>query len=812
MSLTYQRPPRRYGSKLAAVALGLLATVTLSHTDKILADDRLNFLQSYCIECHAKENREGGLDLQSLSYDLTAPETYEKWVRVYDRIIGGEMPPKSDGTAVKHPFVKTLANTLHTTHATKKGTVLRRLNRQEYENTINDLLGTNLKLAERLPADTKRHEFTNIGESLSISMIQMQQYIDCATLALEEVDRQVSREMDPIKTTVSYANTLNADQWIGKVWLKRDDGAVVFFKNYGYPTGMLREAVIPKDGYYKIRVRGYAYQSEQPITFSIGATTFARGLEQPTFGFYSMPPGQPTTIETTAWIAARYMIELTVYGITDRFALKNTPVDQYQGPGLAILDIEIEGPLPNATQHEIQQRLYGKLQRLEIPPRNAKERSRGDYLPKYELTVSESRSELRETLHQFATRAYRRPVEPSEMDTFVHLFEQELAKNASADEALRTALVAILCSPDFLFIREKENRLNNFEVVSRLAYFLNRTAPDETLLELAQSSKNMELDQLNTQVDRLLQKEDFSRFVTDFSNSWLQLADINFTNPDEKLYPEYDPYLQWSMLAETRAYLLYLIENNRDVVELVQSRYAMLNERLAEHYGINNVPGPDIRYVELPVESVRGGFLSQGAVLKVSSNGTNTSPVVRGAWVTERILGHHVPPPPPGIPGVEPDIRGASTLRDLLAKHRSLDSCNTCHRMIDPPGFALENFDPIGGYREQFRTTELGERINKEILGRKVQYRIGPKVDASGELGDGKTFANYVEFRNLLAENRRQLARAFTEKLLTFATGREMGFSDRDEINRIANQAIEPGKGIRDLVKYVVNSEIFKTK
>jgi len=776
------------------------------------ADERQTFLQEHCLECHAGESPEGGLSLESLQFELDTPANFEKWVRIYDRVIAGEMPPQSNGKAAQHSYLTTLYAKLRAAHQAHKGTVFRRLNRQEYQNTINDLLGTHLKLAERLPEDTERNEFNNIGESLGISMVQMQQYIDCATLALEEVDRQVSRELEPTKVVASYANTQNGEQWLGKVWLKRDDGAVVFFKNYGYPTGMLREAATQKDGYYRVRVKGYAYQSDKPITFSIGATTFARGLEQPTFGFYSMPPGEPTTIEVITWIPARYMIELTVYGITDRFALKSTPVAEYTGAGLAIHDIELEGPLPIATNRNVRAELYAGLQREEIAPRNPRERNRIDYLPKFDLRLSEGREEVRVALRRLAEQAYRRPVSIEEIVPYFDLFEQELNKQVTVDEALRTALVAILCSPDFLYLREKGRQLNDFEVANRLSYFLHRTAPDSTLLGLAQTGKLNTDRELTSQVERLIEDPKFDRFIADFSQSWLQLADINFTNPDGKLYPEYDAYLQWSFLAETQAYLRYLIEANRDVSEMVDSRYAMLNERLAEHYSQDGIAGPEIRKVDLPPDSVRGGLLSQGAILKVSANGTNTSPVVRGAWVTERIMGLEVPPPPPGIPGVEPDIRGASTLRELLDKHRSLDSCNGCHRVLDPPGFALECFDPIGGYRDQFRTTDLGERVIKEILGRKVQYKLGPKVDSSGVLPSGERFANYVEFRRRLAENRQQLARALTTKLLTFATGREMGFSDRETIDKIATESIESGKGIRDIFKSVVSSEIFRSK
>lgn len=776
------------------------------------ADERTAFLQQYCLECHSSDAPDGGLDLSSLSYDLQVPALFEKWVRIHDRIVAGEMPPKAESSIKDHEYVLQLSTELSQAHREQKGTVLRRLNRQEYQNSINDLLGTNLKLAERLPADTKLHEFNNIGAALSISMVQMQQYIDCATLAFEEVDRQVSRELEQTKTVASYATTQNAEQWLGKVWLKRDDGAVVFFKNYGYPTGMLREANVQKDGYYKIRVRGYAYQSDKPITFSIGATTFARGLEQPTFGFFAMPPGEPTTIETTAWIPARYMVELTVYGITDRFALKSTPVDQYRGPGLAILDIEVDGPLPVATESQAQAELFRELARREVPPRNPRDRNRPDYLPKYEVELSENRSEVEAVLLRLATKAFRRPVDAIEIAPYRDLFDRETANQASLDEALRTTLVALLCSPDFLYLRERSGSLTDVEIANRLAYFLQRSLPDPALMQLALNGDLKKPSVLEGEVDRLLGDAKFERFIHDFSDSWLQLADINFTNPDEKLFPEFDPYLQWSMLEETRSYLRYLIEMNRDVGELVISDYAMLNERLAEHYQIADVNGPEIRRIELPKESVRGGLLSQGAVLKVSANGTNTSPVVRGAWVTERIMGLRVPPPPPGVPGVEPDIRGAATLRELLAKHRSLESCNGCHRLIDPPGFALECFDPVGGYRERFRTTGEGDRVVKEILGRKVQYKLGAAVDASGEMYNGLRFANYIEFRNLLANDRKQLARALASKLLTFATGREMGFSDRPEIERLAENAVVSGKGVRDLIKAVVMSEIFRNK
>ena len=264
------------------------------------------FLQRHCFDCHAGETQEGGLDLEKLGGDLADAGQFARWEQVHDRIASGEMPPqdsKQPPADERSAFVKTLAADLTTAHAARKGTVLRRLNRREYENTLNDLFGTNLKLAQLLPADGRSHEFENVGEALGISLVQMQRYLECADAVLNEA---IAKRPEPPESKIvraSYADTRGGEQWLGKIWLKRDDGAVVFFRAFGYPTGMLREANVQQDGWYKVRVTGYAYQSDKPITFSVGATTFARGVEQPTFGYYSLPPGEPTTIELKVWIA-----------------------------------------------------------------------------------------------------------------------------------------------------------------------------------------------------------------------------------------------------------------------------------------------------------------------------------------------------------------------------------------------------------------------------------------------------------------------------------------------------------------------------
>jgi hypothetical protein len=811
-----------------AVALVLIVVLAAKNAAGAPLEGIAPLLQRHCLDCHSGDEAEAGLDLAALARNLDDPGIFAKWERIHDRVLAGEMPPKDaeqPKPEERAAFVKSLAGELSAAHAARKGTVLRRLNRREYENTLNDLFGTNLKLAQLLPADGRSHEFENVGEALGISLVQMQRYLECIDAVLNEAIAKRTEPPQSKTLRASYADTRGGEQWLGKIWLQRDDGAVVFFKAFGYPTGMLREANVQQDGWYKVRITGYAYQSEKPITFSVGGTTFARGVEQPTFGYYALPPGEPTTIELKTWIGARYMIDILPYGISDVNSeiRRNNSVASYAGPGLAIQHVEIEGPLTDEFPSRGHKLVFDGLDRREIPPRNPRDRERPNYTARFEIVSDDPAADAQPVLTRVATRAFRRPVTEADVAPFLALFTKQEKGGATFEEALRAAVAAIFCSPDFLYLHDRPRMaaagpgegsfwLDDYSLAARLSYFLTRTAPDEELLAAAAGGKlSSDREALLAQAERLLAEERSERLVADFTDAWLNLRDIDFTNPDGILYPEFDPFLKWSMLAETRVFVRKLLEDNLGVANIVQSEFAMLNSRLAEHYGVAGVEGPEIRPVKLPPESPRGGLLSQGSVLKVSANGTNTSPVVRGVWVMDRILGMTPPPPPPGIPGVEPDIRGASTLRELLEKHRNQDNCRNCHKLIDPPGFALESFDPIGGWRERFRTLE-GDRTDAEVNGMRVRYRLGPSVDASGQLPGGQPFAGFLKFRELLARDKAALAKALTTKLLVFATGREMGFSDRAEIDRIVSEAAATDYGVRDLVRLVVTSEIFRRK
>ena len=808
----------------------MLATIALTSTAPLVGEDVTpadfaqpvrEFFATYCGDCHADGADEGNLAIDRIGVDLTDAATFARWERIFDRVMLGEMPPEDSPAPTdreRNRFAQALRPALLEAHAAKKGTVMRRLNRREYQNTLNDLFGTHLELSELLPEDSRDHEFDNVGSALGISMVHMQRYMDAAKLVLDDAIAYSATAPESNHIVANYAETREAEKFVGKTWKKLSDDAVVRFSGGGYPSGMIRGTSVRQAGRYRVRVRGYAYQSDVPITFSVGGTSFARGSEKPIYGFWSFAPGEPgnadqiRSIEFETWIDERYMITIEPYGIHDPERYKRQSIDGYGGPGLAILDVTLDGPLVDRWPSTGHQMLFRGIERREMESGRAGRRRRPNDRAKFEIIVDDEVAAARTSLLRVANATFRRPVKDPEIDRYVDLFRAERSSGGSFEEALKTSVVAILCSPKFLYLQEPIGVLDDDALANRLSYFLTRTAPDSTLRELAKSARLSNDDQLRQQTERLIQSERFDRFLVDFTDNWLDLRDLDFTIPDGQLYPEFDSFLRFSMPLETRSFLRHLIEHDLPVSNLVQSDFAMLNSRLARHYGLPPVDGAELRAVSLPEGSVRGGLLSQASLLKVTANGTNTSPVTRGAWVMERILGSPPPPPPPGIPGVEPDIRGAATLRELLKKHRDSSDCNACHRNIDPPGFALESFNPIGGFRDRYRSIGEGERVDVLIDGRRVRYRLGPVVDASGEMPGGDEFQDYREFRRQLASDERRLARSLTEKLLTFATGRKLGFSDRASVEAIVSRSEEQGFGIRSLIHLAVQSEIFRNK
>lgn len=785
-----------------------------------MAADHARFFATYCQDCHGGGADEGGLDLDALSHDLTDRATFARWERIYDRVQSGEMPPKGNKiptSADKNDLLVPLGEQLVASHVTRKGTAFRRLNRHEFEYTLRDLLGVDVNVKHLLPEDATAHGLDNIGEVQGMSDVQLMQYMEAAGEALDTVLSKTERPV-PKKQVYHVADpkvsTINSEQTSAIVVL--DDGTQVIFNSkvqkpspkqfVAGKNGEVRgnDFRASEDGEYRVRIQGYAYQSDSPVLFVIRAGNFGGLGSTGEIVAVGELGKQKSVWEQTLHLSKNDRLQI-LPELSFDYSKSKQPAREYPLAGLAISEIEVDGPQVESWPPRGQTLLVGDLPtKVEKGPRNSQALVIASRAPEKDAA---------ERLHAFANAAFRRPVSTSEIQPYLDLFGQVTQNGGNFTSSLKTVAVAMLTSPDFLYLPEPPGKLDDYAVASRLSYTFWRSMPDEALLKLASSGKLHDADVLRQQVDRMLADPKAVRFYNDFTDGWLRLRDIDFTAPDSKLYPEYDDSLRYSMLEETRAFFREMVENNLPTSNIADSDFAMLNRRLAVHYELPAVQGMEIRKVKLPAGSVRGGILSQASVLKVSANGTNTSPVVRGAYFLDCILGSPPPPPPPGIPGVEPDIRGATTLRQILDKHRNDENCNSCHNIIDPPGFALENFDVIGGYREQFRTSDRkGKEIKLVVNHRGVSYRVGLPVDAGGKLRSGKAFKDFKDFKKLLSSETPRITLGLTTRLLMFATGRELGFSDRPETYTLVSEHLAEKQGVRDLIYAIVQNEIFLNK
>lgn len=776
------------------------------------------FVDKYCSDCHADGMDKGGFDFDKLKYDLKDPASYAKWEQVYDRVLSGEMPPKKKK---KQPtkedlqaFDSVLAPKLLSAHKYVKGTVLRRLNRQEYENTLNDMFGTNLRIREMLPEDGRSHEFDNVGEALGMSMGQLQRYID---ITEDVLNTAIETRPEPpmINEKIVNYNNKGYAKHIGKKFKKLDGDTIVRFHGNYWPDGILQSTNMKQDGFFEVEITGYGYQATEPMIFSAAAKGYAAGSPKPHFGYFSFPPNKETTVKFLAYLNDGIMLKFEPYGINykgpwlkpkEKFSPKT-----YKGPGFAVKEVKVRGPIRKEFPSRGHKLLFEGIDRQPVKPRSSKELKNPKYKYKFTINSTDPHSDASVVLNRLAQKAFRRS--NPDIKPYLELFKAEVKNGETFENALKTATTSILCSPDFLFMKEKPGKLDDFAIASRMSYFLTRTLPDDKLFELARAGKLSDPKVRKSELLRLMKKPEFDRFITDFTDAWLNLRDMDFTEPDKTLFPEYASYLRYSMPKETQLFFKELIHSNLSVSNVIKSDFVMINDRLADLYKIDGIVGPEFRKVQIPKDSVRGGILSQASVHKVSANGTNTSPVVRGIWVLERIMGTTPPPPPPGVPGVEPDIRGAETLREILDKHRESPSCNSCHTKIDPLGFALESFSPIGVFREKFRAKKgKGKRITPRVHGSWASYYEELPVDATGQFSDGRNFTSFNEFRNHLVKDKVQIAKTLAKKLLTFATGRDMGFSDRLEIERIVKATAKNDYRLRDIFEEIMNSKIFLNK
>ncbi len=724
--------------------------------------------------------------------------------------------------------------------------VLRRLNRTEYENTVRDLLGIEVDLKELLPLDGAAGGFDNVGEALHMSSFLMERYLDAADKALNVA---IANLPQPPLLRKRYSLK---EERIVKVTTedvyRHFDDSLVMLSSSPWNSITVGQFYPPDRGNYRVRISAYGFQSAgKPVTFRIDAGPMLMGTINHLVGYFDAAPDKTTVTEFIDHFDARNHFRISPYGLANAQTVTKVASNKYEGPGLGIEWVEVEGPLHDSWPPESHRRIFGVL--AQAPALIS------DHSDRVEVVSSEPLVDADRILRKFARRAFRRKVTDADVKPFVALVESKLADKYSFEQSVRVGLAAILVSPEFLFLREEPGQLDDFALASRLSYFLWGTMPDEELLELAEKSllntggeKGREGEKgkstgnaiissspllplapsstLSEQVERMLQHPRAQQFTKNFVGQWLGLRDIDFTEPSHILYPEFDDMLKESMVRETELFFAEVLKNDLSLTNFVASDFSMLNGRLAKHYGIpfNSSPPPGengdssvgnfaFRKTPLPPESHRGGMLTMASVLKVTANGSSTSPVMRGAWVLDRILGQPPSPPPDNVAALEPDTRGATTIREQLAKHREIESCASCHVDIDPPGFALENFDVIGGWRDRYRTTSWSQHVEEvRIDDLKMPYYHGLLVDPADVLPDGRSFKNIDEFKQLLLADKDQLARALTRRLLTYATGAAPATTDPSEINGIVAKVRDKNYGFRSLVHEIVASELFRTK
>jgi hypothetical protein len=526
------------------------------------------------------------------------------------------------------------------------------------------------------------------------------------------------------------------------------------------------------------------------------------------------------------------LIRTRVNGTDEQYV---NPLAQADGlPGYAVQWLEVEGPLYDEATGAGYRLLFGDLPLRQlpagsrgvmietVPPPPPPGAPRRPGPPSFRLTEVpvevDSPDPARDgerLLRRFTARAYRRPVREEEMQQFVALFQQQLGLGHGFAKSLLATYTAVLASPGFIFVEERPGRLDDYALATRLALFLWNSEPDEALRARAAAGELRQPAVLRGETERLLNDPRSRRFVDAFTDYWLDLRKVDDTSPSSTLYNDYelDEPLKLATLEETRLFIAELLRGDYPANNLIDSKFTFLNERLAGLYGIPGVSGAAMRRVDLPPDSLRGGLMTQASILKVTANGTTTSPVLRGHWITERILGLETPPPPP-VGSVEPDIRGAVTIRQQLAKHRADPSCASCHAKMDPPGFALESFDVMGGFRERYRAAKEGVQPAPGVglNGQRFAFHYALPVDAAGELPDGRAFTDVRGIKRLLLTDELPIARNLARQLVTYATGQPVHFSERNQLEQILQRASGSHYGVRDLVHEIIQSDLFQSK
>ncbi|MEO8063635.1 MAG: DUF1592 domain-containing protein [Pseudomonadota bacterium] len=893
------------------------------------ADDGLTkksdaFFSRYCADCHYPDSQSGGLDVSDLAFDPGNRDNLATWVRMFDRVNAGEMPPKKKprpAPADLAVFSQALASSVTAFEkeiTARDGRAMqRRLNRYEYENALRDLLNIPwAQIKDKLPHDGEASRFNKSGEALDVSFVQMDRYLGAADYAMRQAMSVAFERPGPAVRKI-YARDA-----IGQRYRPSENGTLSdrlmfpVLDSHAQPEVRAgrapnssaetreREAVgkvssifsdagqygwgynVPVAGRYRIRLKGYSvwvsgggigrwfYDGQgdekapvywRPVWHRPNADEIWRGRNDEPIGLYAQIPGQTRPIGVMDFTPKPSVGEIEVQLAggesirTDAMRLFRTRVngsdEQYVNPlatpdgmpGYAVQWLEVTGPLADAHAQSGYRLLFGDL-----PMRRVAAGEKGGVplervapyntppvggpagigafgaggpggfqrSPIVNVTVEvlsdAPQRDAERLLGDFIRTAYRRPVTQAELQRFLGLFKREFDLGSGFARSMLTAYTGVLVSPGFVFVEEQPGKLDDWALATRLSLFLWNSIPDAALRARAERGELHKPDVLRTETERLLKDARSRRFVDAFTDYWLDLRKIDDTSPSATIYNDYelDEPLKQATLDETQLFFAELVRADLPARNVVDSDFTYLNERLARHYGIPGVTGATMRRVKLPRGSERGGLMTMASVLKVTANGTTTSPVLRGHWITERILGIETRPPPPSVKAVEPDIRGAVTIRQQLAKHRDDPSCASCHAKMDPPGFALESFDVMGARRDRYRA--VAENVKPEagfgLNGQAFAFHYGLPVDAAGELPDGRAFQDIKQFKRLIASDEASIARNLAKQLVVFATGTPVRFSDRAELELILQRASARRYGVRSLVEEIVRSELFQTK
>ncbi|WP_395737595.1 DUF1592 domain-containing protein [Prosthecobacter sp.] len=830
--------------------LRMLPALVLATGISLAADAPPQIAQS-CTECHDKDNTKGGLDLTALPFDLQDPATRDRWIRIYDRVEKGEMPPKpedlpqSERADIVQSLSKSILTADHADILAHGRGPLRRLNRDEYEQNLRDILQLpDLDIRDILPEDREGQRFNKTTQMLDMSRVQLVAYLDAAEAALHaamttepappEVIKYRAVGTDLFPGTGTFGNReamffaqdnkamefrrkndKGKDESTEHDFAKDDTIEMALFRAASWPyIGTLKHFTAKRAGSYKVRFSARAVLQQPgfvitqavkplPMTFRTRKPAGADIINEvhDSGGIIDIQP-EKRVYETTVRLREGEAIEYSVLGIPMPLAMnpngsgptyRYPPFPEGGQPGIAVQWLEIEGPIASQTwpppSHHV---LFDDLG-IEPKPRDPQQ-------------------DAKRLLRRFVKLAAREPVPEEDLQLLDALIQSQLAKNIPFREAMLAGYKAFLASGDFIYVREPLKADDHYAIASRLSHFLTNSRPDAQLMQLAQNKNLRDPQVLRAETERLIASNGFDRFVKNFTDCWLSLRQIRRDDPDIRLFPEYrfDEYLVESMERETRTFFTSMIRDNLPASVLVQSDFVFANDRLAAHYQLPPLSGSAMRKVSLPKDSPYGGLLTQAAVLKVSANGTTTSPVVRGAWVMERLIGQPPPPPPASVPAVEPDIRGAKTIRDLLALHTKSKSCAACHARFDPVGLALENFDILGGWRTNYRGLEEGKRIDGiDRAGHSYSYTIASPVDTNGKLLDGRTFKDVSQLKTLIASDPRQLARNLLHQFTLYSTGTPVRFSDRPEIESMLDACAKDGYRVQDLMHALVQSHTF---